>query len=91
MTESFKSWLADQGYTPIIVIPSVGVCSIRRMIFTTGLFVNMDELGYQYRYCYQTRAEALSAIESWNGEGHPPGDWVKRKGEGGDLSNPEQK
>lgn len=62
---------------------------VQKMAYTTGLFCELDAVGYSHRYCYEHYAEAFSALNAWDGEGHPPGPWIKRKGLGGDLLNPE--
>ena len=46
---------------------------------------------YDYRYMYATEGEAVEACVKWDGEGHPPGNWIKRKGGGPDLDNPNYK
>lgn len=65
---------------------------IQRFMFTFGLLVDIDpydELNfYKYRYCYPTFNSANDALCEWDGENFPPGPWIKRKGEGGDLKNP---
>ena len=66
------------------------LCGLIRMVFTVGIAVNIEEDGcYGYRYCYGTRAEAKEALDNYiNLSDHPPGNWRKRKGKGGELSNP---
>ena len=58
------------------------------LLFTTGLYVDIDEIGYSHRYCYPSSVDALLAFQNWDGAGHPPGNWLVRKGLGGDLRNP---
>jgi hypothetical protein len=81
-------YLKTEGYYNIKEIPERGICGLRDFIFTCGLVIGMDEGGYFGRYCYRTKQEAIDAIESWDGQGDPPGDWVKYKGNGGERSNP---
>jgi hypothetical protein len=60
------------------------------MVFTVGLCYNMQEdMSHMYdgRYCYPSHADALEALRTWNGEGDPPGEWIKHKG-GREYSNP---
>lgn len=85
--EKLKEDLESMGYTDITEVPGHGVCALMPMIFTTGLFCNCTEYGYSYRYCYENRLDALYGIENFTEE-HPPGPWIKRKGEGGDFINP---
>lgn len=64
-------------------INSKGICGLMDFMFTTGLIIGMDKIGYFGRYCYKTRQEALDALNSWDGSGDPPGSWIKYKGNGG--------
>jgi hypothetical protein len=84
----FIDYLKTEGYQNIKEIPGKGICGLRDFIFTTGLIIGMDEVGYFGRYCYGSKEEALAAINSWDGQGDPPGDWIKYKGNGGERSNP---
>jgi hypothetical protein len=59
-------------------------------MFTTGLVVGLDRIGYDGRYCYESHADAISALKDWHGVGDPSGGWIKYKGVGGDRSNPNQ-
>lgn len=76
--------LGDGGYSRLCVIGGV-ICGLGRFAFTTGLMVGMT-LGepYSRRYCYEHEVEALVALLTWDGEGHPPGPWIKVKGRMGD-------
>lgn len=78
--------LEKEGYFNIREIPTRGICGLSQFSFTCGLVIQMDEESYQGRYCYATLSEAKEAIENWNGEGDPPGNWIKYKGVGGDRS-----
>ena len=64
------------------------LCGLHRYLFTCGLVVGLDDMGYSHRYCYERHEDALAALKAWDGAGHPPGPWIKRKGAGGDLLNP---
>lgn len=79
--------LEDQGYTNITFIG--GKCyAIFRFIFTTGLVVGIDSVGYESRYCYHSHIDAVKALDEWDGTGDPSGNWIKQKGVNGDRSNP---
>lgn len=69
---------------------NIGLVALTRMAFTVGLMVDIDFEGkcYYQRYCYPSLQDAYRALETWDGQGLPPGNWIKRKGEGGDFSNP---
>jgi hypothetical protein len=51
--------------------------------------VDIDPSGnYSYRYCYETEAQAREALQAWTDEEHPGGPWIKCKGFGRDILNP---
>lgn len=64
-------------------------CAVKKFNFTTALVVGLDGLSYQRRYCYEHRADAQTALQAWDGRGHPSGPWIKCKGAGIDLLNPD--
>lgn len=77
------------GYFEPREIEGQGLCALAPMMFTVGLACGIGAISYRYRYCYPTASEARHALKVWDGKGHPPGSWIKRKGEGGDLINPD--
>jgi hypothetical protein len=60
--------------------------AVAPQLYTTGLFVVPDRDHYRTRYCYERSFEAVHAFLTWDGEGDPPGMWVKQKPE--DRLNP---
>lgn len=77
---NLKEFLEKEGYKEIREIPGKGVCALYRFIFTVGLVYNIDEFGYEGRYCYPNYSDALEALLNWNGQEDPSGDWIKHKG-----------
>lgn len=82
------AWL-DEFYARVTIIDNQGVCALGPLMFTVGLYCGLHEQGHKYRYCYANLAEAIDAIDNWDGTGHPSGPWIVRKGKGGDLRNPD--
>lgn len=82
-----KALLAD-GYSDILIVGG-RVCGVKRFNFTTALVVGINEVTYERRYCYEHREHARAALLVWDGAEHPSGPWVKCKGAGIDLFNPE--
>lgn len=80
--------LADQGYQHI-KSSNGKICALRRFAFTTALLVGLDDVGYELRYCYEHACDAATALSAWDGHGHPPGPWIKCKGAGIELLNPD--
>lgn len=80
--------LMNEGYSNIKELPERGVVGIRRFIFTVGLCYDLNEYSYFGRYCFPTMADAIDALNKWDGIYDPPGNWIKHKGETGEYSNP---
>lgn len=85
---ALEETLLASGYTDLCVLQG-RLCGIRQFNYTTALVVGLDPTGYHLRYCYEHRSDAQAAIEVWDGRGHPPGPWIKCKGGGVDLLNPD--
>lgn len=81
-------FLESQGYSSLRMVNGV-LCGLLPFAFTTGLMVDLREFGYELRYCYEHEADALAALLVWDGNDHPTGPWIKCKGRGVDLLNPE--
>lgn len=79
--DELKEFLWDNHYTDLCEKPGRGICGIGPLIFTKGLYVDLDRVGYECRYCYHTLLEARQALADWDGKGHPPGNWIVRKPE----------
>lgn len=75
------AWLTE--FLLLRSITGLGLCGVQRFAFTSGLLVNLrfDGLSYFYdaRYCYSTANEALKDLAEWDGQGDPPGEWIKEK------------
>lgn len=79
--------LGASGYTDICVLQGQ-VCAVKQFNFTTAVVVGLSDVGYQRRYCYEHQADAQAALAAWDGCEHPLGPWIKCKGAGIDLLNP---
>jgi hypothetical protein len=75
------------GYYAYRKIETRGICCLNDFMFTTGIIVGLTSIGYYGRYCYPNKQEAIDSFNKWDGQGDPPGNWVKYKGEGGERSN----
>lgn len=69
-----------EGYAYVRLLPTGEVAGLHRFIFTVGLLVGIEDYWYRTRFCYQSAAEAIEAITTWDGKGDPPGYWIKEKG-----------
>lgn len=78
---------AALGYGHCRRLETGEVAGIAPFLFTVGLVVGITPSGYGHRYCYASEEDAIRALGSWSGHGHPPGPWVKRKGLTPELEN----
>jgi hypothetical protein len=88
MANDIYNTLVENGYEQCRQLSDGRWIGLYRMMYTVGLFVGLDEYGYSHRYCYDTYSEAKEDVLLWDGKNDPPGNWIKRKGLGTDLSNP---
>jgi hypothetical protein len=71
--------LNSEGYTRCIVLPTGELAGIHEMLFTWGIFVGLDDIGWRSRFCYEHKQDAIAALDKWDGKGDPPGPWIKEK------------
>jgi hypothetical protein len=87
--KEFLQLLEHEGYFFPGKLPATGEwIGLRAFMYTVGLCIGLDEWGYRRRFCYPDLASALEALIAWDGEGDPPGPWIKEKGEDGERTNP---
>ncbi len=82
-----KEQLEELGYFMPRLLPTGEWAGLHQMMFTTGLCIIDAPLSIKTRWCYESLGGALVALLQWDGQGHPPGLWIKQKPE--DLLNPE--
>lgn len=85
MNKELKEMLNHNGYLDCRETPH-GIVGVRRFMFTVAIMVNIDWAGYSHRYCYDTAADCLMSLESWekNNYKNEPEDYIVRKGLGPD-------
>jgi hypothetical protein len=79
MTPALRAYLTLSGYTELRLLEGK-ICGLLPMCFTTGLTVGIDSFGCERRYCFERPADAMVALEAWDGKDHPTGPWIKCKG-----------
>lgn len=77
--QTFIEWLNANGYSHIKVMHDDTVCALQKNLYTTGIVVGLDRVGWSRRYCYEHFSEAREALVQWDGKGDPPGPWIKEK------------
>ncbi len=93
LTEEQIKIIAENGFFMPRVIDGQ-LCALNAYATTVGLVVNIDDISYERRYCFQDPAEAVKAFLQYTSVAeHASGNWIKCKGrfkgEPIDLFNPE--
>jgi hypothetical protein len=78
----------EYGYEAVAFIPRRNLCGIIPNNGTVEIHYAMDLQSVSPCYCYHTMAEAVEAFNNWDGNGHPPGNWIKHKAEDIEETNP---
>ena len=84
-----SEWFIAENYLRWRQLPDGRWLAVQNMLFTTALLVDVTALSWRRRFCYEDPAEAVLALEEWDGMGDPPdppGMWIKEKP--GDRMNP---
>lgn len=56
-----------------------GIVGVHRFIYTYGILVGCDSVGYVWRWCYKTRMEADTAYNDWlSGKTKEPEGYTRR-------------
>ena len=81
MTEDeFIKMLEGHGYRNVRRLPTGEWAGNMRFMFTVAIVTGLDDVGYRCRWCYGSMNEAHAALILWDGQGNPPGRWLKQKG-----------
>lgn len=79
-----KDKLEEMGYLYPRQLPNGKWIALFRFMFTVGLVIDLDDSGYEERYCYgwEHINDAMMAVANWDGEADPPGKWIVHKPSG---------
>jgi hypothetical protein len=86
--DKLRQFLEPQGYYNFRVINGK-LCAMQKMLFTYGVFFDLNWMNYDRRYCYEFESDARDNMEAWDGTGHMAGPWIKVKGPMIDEMNPD--
>jgi hypothetical protein len=85
-----ERWLIEQGAgTYLAVGRSVDgeLCVIARMLFTHAILADLNDYGYEQRWCYSDFAAAAVAFWHWDGkDGTEPAGWHRHPATGRRVS-----
>ena len=62
-----------ESYRHVKALPDGRVIGVIRLIYHWSIHVNMDEVGYEEKYCFDTYDRAMVAFNTWDGKDEPPG------------------
>jgi hypothetical protein len=73
-------WLAT-NYERVRQLPDGSFAALSGLAFTTGVYLGVTRWGYERRYCFVSRAEALAALDALQSEDDEPAGWIARRPE----------
>jgi len=85
--EEFIAFIRSCEYVNVRKLPNGVWIGVAKMLYTAGLFVGLTMEGYSGKYHYPTMTDAINAAKTWDGNGDPPGPWVKYKDGNGERCN----
>src|SRR5262245_24839389 len=62
-------------YIGIRRLPDGRIIGVHRLLYHWTMHVDIDEIGYADKDCYQTQEQALLAMLTWDGIGEPGYGW----------------
>jgi hypothetical protein len=84
------AYLEENDYLEIREVPGRGICAVSKvMSFSFCLYYGLTRHDREGKYEYTNLFEAISALLQWDGQGHPPGEWLVHKGKKGRFYNPD--
>ena len=70
MSEEFNAeelelieYLKTEGYFEFRKVANFGLCGLQKFVFTTGIVVGLNKIGYYGRYCYSDYNEASDELK----------------------------
>jgi hypothetical protein len=67
--------LLEKYYVEHRTLDDDRIIGVMRLLFHWTLHIDINEIGYEDRYCYPRLDECLAACRTWDGIGDPPGFW----------------
>lgn len=68
-------------YSDIKQFPNGNWVCINRYIFTWAIIYDLNDWGFEDRWCYSSYDKAKAALDAWDGEGAPTG-WHRHPASG---------
>lgn len=81
MADTEPAWWEGHGYLAGRQIDDRHWLCMTPMIFTWRVML-CDKVSVLDFACYHTALEAMDAFEAWDGQGEPPGDWIRHHATG---------
>lgn len=74
-----KEAIINHGYLDARELPSGVWIATGDNLYTRDIYYGLDEVGWSKKWMYEDRNAADAAFVTWNGDGDPPGPWLKQK------------
>lgn len=67
----FLKEVEKEGYFNIRYVPHAGYCGLHRYIYTIGICIGLNTVGFNERFCFDSLLGAKSFLDTWDGETNP--------------------
>lgn len=68
-------------YSDMRVMPDGAFACVARFMFTYAIIYDVNDWGYEDRWCYHSYEDARDALERWDGQAEPTG-WHRHPSSG---------
>lgn len=73
--------IAEQGeYEHLRELPDGTIVGIGTLFFTTALYVDLNEYGWERRFCFKDREKAIEELKKLQSCEDLPEGWIARRG-----------
>ena len=78
--EKITQFLLDNEYHSIVKLPDGTWAALTKLLYTTGLCVGLDDLGWAARYCFKDTGKAVSELCKLKRMTEAPSGFIAQRG-----------
>jgi len=79
--EELIAYFTSVGYENVRKLPDGNFAGTVRLMFTTGLCIDLNGMGHNTRFCFTEKADALRALAELKTVDDVPTGWIARRPE----------
>lgn len=75
----FIKQMGDGTYLDVRALEDGTIVGVGRLLYTTAIYIDMDELGWRSRFCFDEHELALSEYKKLQSGTDEPSGWIARR------------